>query len=967
MSSTPETENTPITQGSTTIGRAPQSPAQEKLWMLTFMIREAVLVAPDHMEEKEAMYYFNTVYKQLKDVWNEVRTSTSGGVPYILSSFARIRVPQDQSSGSWKKDDILAMFQPDDKYKIFYDNQATFSEDLKWPGSLDMTPFWCKVVMDLNAIRARKKMPPLVLCLESHLFQTYPRFTYFSTIFRDQYLPLTAVTANREKRPRTSTDTEFEVGTNSSSKEGGSSTPLTSSTLAAPNAAMKPALKRPRIDIQEDVEMTDETSAHSEPPADRKGKGRAVDPDIPDTPAGVESSSEPEEDQDEEALMKTFMNQNVMFKAALDEQLSPIPCESCAQGGHQCFVSLRNFHGCWRCKATSNGCSLIPRKGTNAYDEPINLRNPPYWPWYISLVYHVKNVLELDTNSGPQLLPPDYADVEFPAFPADKAKKVTKRLTTLKVGEMKAEKLSLNVDNYYALPFSLYSKIEKRREEAPKWPILPDNAEALYQKVIRKAAGGRLARPWANREGDAPMRGRSRSRAATITKAPQQQPKSRRPSRARSRQAPSIETASTMTNTSMPPSTSTSTRQTRSKSRGRSQPPPSVHSTNQGSSEEEDVVSTGILKRSRSTKRPSRGMKRVPAKSDSEEETLTAFEERQEPQEEPFLRSLSADARPVAGPSGSGQNDPSKTTADGSVKIPELTVLLKSERRKTLNGVQDCLQHQHGAILHSVKLAVEGSVATVVESLEKSWSKAHREDARQNLDRLPDMLDHAIERKLSNFLQNIEKHIDQKLDRTMGELKTYIDEQMRNQSVKQLGQTKLMIEAALDNSDDDSSDEDEQDSNEFTRIAAPDTSEADGPETETTQSSIIDADGMHPIDLPKGTSGMSLCYMLPERNLAEVMNIVDFTDRIQEPESSKSSNELDTENGGDTDRPSSPAGSMERSDAPDISEADNTDQLQDEEADADAEGEQDDTEDDGGKDVQLESDSDGSGEHMEED
>lgn len=52
--------------------------------------------------------------------------------------------------------------------------------------------------MDLNAIRARKKMPPLVLCLESHLFQTYPRFTYFSTIFRDQYLPLTAVTANRK-------------------------------------------------------------------------------------------------------------------------------------------------------------------------------------------------------------------------------------------------------------------------------------------------------------------------------------------------------------------------------------------------------------------------------------------------------------------------------------------------------------------------------------------------------------------------------------------------------------------------------------------------------------------------------------------------------------------------------------------------------------------------------------------------
>lgn len=66
--------NAPLTQGATWTGRAPRSEQQVSLWVLTFMVREAVLVAPDNMEKKESMYYFNGVYEHVVHISNLVLT-----------------------------------------------------------------------------------------------------------------------------------------------------------------------------------------------------------------------------------------------------------------------------------------------------------------------------------------------------------------------------------------------------------------------------------------------------------------------------------------------------------------------------------------------------------------------------------------------------------------------------------------------------------------------------------------------------------------------------------------------------------------------------------------------------------------------------------------------------------------------------------------------------------------------------
>lgn len=137
-------------------------------------------------------------------------SGVSDGVPYILSSFAHLRVPQDRDvSGCWKKDDFLQAFYLTKPYMEFYDCQPTFCEDLEWPNPADAQPFWCKlsklvfscectkklmrsIVFDLNAARAARDEPPLILCLESPLFNTHPHFPLFSTLFQSQYQPLTA-------------------------------------------------------------------------------------------------------------------------------------------------------------------------------------------------------------------------------------------------------------------------------------------------------------------------------------------------------------------------------------------------------------------------------------------------------------------------------------------------------------------------------------------------------------------------------------------------------------------------------------------------------------------------------------------------------------------------------------------------------------------------------------------------------
>lgn len=45
--------NKPLSQGATATGRPARSEEQALLWALTFMVREAVLVAPDNMEKRK--------------------------------------------------------------------------------------------------------------------------------------------------------------------------------------------------------------------------------------------------------------------------------------------------------------------------------------------------------------------------------------------------------------------------------------------------------------------------------------------------------------------------------------------------------------------------------------------------------------------------------------------------------------------------------------------------------------------------------------------------------------------------------------------------------------------------------------------------------------------------------------------------------------------------------------------------
>ncbi|KAK7690411.1 hypothetical protein QCA50_005508 [Cerrena zonata] len=425
--------NAPLTQGATWTGRAPRSEQQVSLWVLAFMVREAVLVAPDNMEKK----------RKHKSVWVRIRDGLSGlteGVPYILSSFAHLRVPPNRDvSGCWKKEDFLQAFYLTQPYFNFYDNRPTFCDDLEWPNPMDVQPFWCKLIMDLNAARATRNDPPLVLCLESYIFTTHPRFP----LFKVQYEPLTAAPSSKAKRARASTDSEHNAGlvsrTNTKSGPSGSfsKSAATAAQSPGPSHRTKPKAKRPRYEPEpEDVEMADEADESSPPPAlpqptpdkkgkgrevvpppDRKGKGREVEPPLDKKGKGREKISLPEASVE---LQDAICNQDVVFEAALKEQLSPIPCKACAQGGHDCFVVLRHFHGCWRCKVGSNGCSLAPKAEYSAKGELKNMKGPSHWPWYITLVFHVLNVLALDTEEGPQHLSADYTGVTIPPFPSKK-------------------------------------------------------------------------------------------------------------------------------------------------------------------------------------------------------------------------------------------------------------------------------------------------------------------------------------------------------------------------------------------------------------------------------------------------------------------------------------------------------------------------------------------------------------------
>lgn len=151
------------------------------------------------------------------------------------------------------------------------------------------------------------------------------------------------------------------------------------------------------------------------------------------------------------------------------------------------------------------------------------MKGPQHWPWYLTLVFHVLNVLALDTEAGPQYLPPEYTHVDLPEFPTEKVTTVMAPYTTNQVKEMASEKKALKADVYYALPRRLSKELENRRTNSPLWPMVPKDAESRYEDIIRRATLGTLTRSWATDE--VLERGRAQSRVTsskTRTKSPQQ-------------------------------------------------------------------------------------------------------------------------------------------------------------------------------------------------------------------------------------------------------------------------------------------------------------------------------------------------------------------------------------------------------------------------------------------------------------
>ncbi|KAK7688284.1 hypothetical protein QCA50_008654 [Cerrena zonata] len=849
MSLTLQTEkNVPLTQGATAKGRVASSPDEVKLWIAAFVLREAVLIALEEMTDSEARYYFNGLYEYVKSVWMSTQTrvlGSKGAVPYLLSSFSSIRKPQGKASGTYLKHDFLRMFYWSEENSVFHGVPA-IPDDLEWPGAHELQPIWCERVKSMNGWRAKREEPPMYLCLTSALFNMHPCSTHLSDIFHVQYQALSPPTTSREKRPRAATDDELAVhasGSGSGSPAHGS-VPSTSSQpqSSGPIKSIEPPLKRIRTADEgaDDVEMTDVSgggvlASTSEAQVDRKGKGRARDPVLEvtstETPQIVVAESENDsQDMDldtEDVDLTEFMDQDVMFPAALEEQLSPVPCKSCAHGGHDCYVALKHFHGCWRCKASSNGCSLVPKGEQSAKGELKNMKRPQHWPWYITLVFHVLNVLALDTEAGPQYLPSEYTDVELPDFPTEKVTHVMAPFTTNQIKEMAREKKTLKADVYYALPRSLAKELESKRKNSPLWPMVPKDAESRFEDIIRRANLGTLTRSWAAKE--VPERGRARSRVSAPTTSanpPQQRGRSTRAlSKVSSRgsEVPLMRTeaseghslATKASGSAAPTSKGDTHDQTpsrprpkpraASKARATSRPPPKPEATpvqvkkttvpkatssklvkrpskpratavrsrsvkiNQQKARDEDSSPTPQPSRRRYIgKRPPPVMKRVPADTDEDEETLTAYGRKRGPPREKFL---------VATVQSDGELEIETLVPTTPPRSPDAAISEPNDPYVTTDILSAKLDAQKDTFLEALKEA-EGSLKSGVQDMISLAMDDLHPQLSSNVQKFVTGIHRELDHRLSGYMHGIERHLDSKIDEKVNSLTKSLEQKM---------------------------------------------------------------------------------------------------------------------------------------------------------------------------------------------
>ncbi|KAK7680636.1 hypothetical protein QCA50_016418 [Cerrena zonata] len=563
--------------------------------------------------------------------------------------------------------------------------------------------------------------------------------------------------------------------------------------------------------------MADEASEISLPPTvpqpvrDRKGKGREILPPPDRKGKGREVMTAPEAlfELKDVGDVSRFANQDVMFEAALKEQLS---VSLQFNPSHRRPRLLRSPRASFTVAGDARSCPTdapwLQRADYSAKGELKNMKGQSHWPWYITLVFHILNLLALDTEKGPQHLAADYMGVKIPPFPSKKPSSVLQPLTSKEISDLAIEKKALKAPVYYALPPSLYKDLEAKRSESPKWPILPKDARARFESILAKAENGTLERPWdttGQASEEVPERGRSRSRAMAKT-VPQPRPRTRASSKvSRKTVSPSqsvtegrptsvlplVPSTSKARVSSQAPSGSRSVKRGPSKPRSTSKKPkktliqerdvPRAMRAKSVKAKKEEVVIKGTSGTGRAYvgKRPPRIMRRVPSQTDEDEVALTAVERIEVDREEIFLTGPTnpAENEPVAGPSTAafGQTADFKSP-EVPVTMERLSMALLGQRAEILEGVTKLLTNERAHIDNRIQSELYNLTETSLATLAGKWVEAGELAAKAVFNGMSEDVTDIVDKKLATFLQNVEAHIDDKINRSVKDIKQYLDE-----------------------------------------------------------------------------------------------------------------------------------------------------------------------------------------------
>ena len=159
------------------------------------------------------------------------------------------------------------------------------------------------------------------------------------------------------------------------------------------------------------------------------------------------------------------------------------------------MIFLGAFHPCYACKVNNRGCSHCPRQGKgNVTDQD--------WCWWLTVVHHLANVLDLASSEGPRYVVPSYDGVTFPPFPKELSKAYR---TPLQVKDIMSNWDAILANppvNYYGVPHAKVAQMNKAKIRPVRslWPFISSNMDKVRQRlhnIFESAALRILERSWA--------------------------------------------------------------------------------------------------------------------------------------------------------------------------------------------------------------------------------------------------------------------------------------------------------------------------------------------------------------------------------------------------------------------------------------------------------------------------------------